>query len=133
MIVLLKMVISSTWMSLPYIRVFILISMRHITLVRYLSHRSSLLTKHTSVWKERFKYANQVPCTEMLEMSSLNSLKGMDSQLFAPIVGMVSEIYSIVTLSNIESSISSVPHYGNNKAPGFMKVGHTFTIEPMIN
>lgn len=27
----------------------------------------------------------------------------------------------------------SVPHYANNKATGFMKVGHTFTIEPMIN
>ena len=27
----------------------------------------------------------------------------------------------------------SIPHYGKNKAPGFMKVGHTFTIEPMIN
>ncbi len=28
---------------------------------------------------------------------------------------------------------NSVPHYANNKATGFMKVGHTFTIEPMIN
>ena len=27
----------------------------------------------------------------------------------------------------------NVPHYSHNKAPGFMKVGHTFTIEPMIN
>jgi len=27
----------------------------------------------------------------------------------------------------------NVPHYANNKTPGFMKVGHTFTIEPMIN
>jgi len=26
-----------------------------------------------------------------------------------------------------------VPHYRNNKAVGFMKVGHVFTIEPMIN
>lgn len=27
----------------------------------------------------------------------------------------------------------SVPHYANNKTTGFMKVGHVFTIEPMIN
>lgn len=27
----------------------------------------------------------------------------------------------------------SVPHYANNKATGFMKPGHVFTIEPMIN
>jgi methionyl aminopeptidase len=27
----------------------------------------------------------------------------------------------------------NVPHYGNNKAKGTMKVGHVFTIEPMIN
>ena len=27
----------------------------------------------------------------------------------------------------------SIPHYAKNKATGFMKPGHTFTIEPMIN
>lgn len=27
----------------------------------------------------------------------------------------------------------NVPHYGKNKTPGFMKEGHIFTIEPMIN
>ena len=27
----------------------------------------------------------------------------------------------------------NVPHYANNKAKGTMKVGHIFTIEPMIN
>jgi methionyl aminopeptidase len=27
----------------------------------------------------------------------------------------------------------SVPHYANNKVPGVMRVGHVFTIEPMIN
>lgn len=27
----------------------------------------------------------------------------------------------------------SVPHYRSNKAVGFMKPGHVFTIEPMIN
>lgn len=26
-----------------------------------------------------------------------------------------------------------IPHYSNNKAVGFMKVGHVFCIEPMIN
>jgi methionyl aminopeptidase len=26
-----------------------------------------------------------------------------------------------------------VPHYSKNKAVGFMKKGHVFTIEPMIN
>ena len=27
----------------------------------------------------------------------------------------------------------TIPHYKKNKAVGFMKVGHVFTIEPMIN
>ena len=27
----------------------------------------------------------------------------------------------------------NVPHYANNKTPGIMRVGHIFTIEPMIN
>jgi len=27
----------------------------------------------------------------------------------------------------------TIPHYAKNKAKGFMKVGHIFTIEPMIN
>ncbi len=27
----------------------------------------------------------------------------------------------------------TIPHYGNNKAPGAMAAGHVFTIEPMIN
>lgn len=27
----------------------------------------------------------------------------------------------------------NVPHYSHNKTPGFMKPGHIFTIEPMIN
>lgn len=27
----------------------------------------------------------------------------------------------------------SVPHYAKNKATGFMREGHVFTIEPMIN
>jgi methionyl aminopeptidase len=27
----------------------------------------------------------------------------------------------------------NVPHYKNNKAKGFMRAGHIFTIEPMIN
>jgi len=27
----------------------------------------------------------------------------------------------------------TVPHYKKNKAKGFMKVGHVFAIEPMIN
>jgi methionyl aminopeptidase len=27
----------------------------------------------------------------------------------------------------------TVPHYSNNKAPGTMRLGHIFTIEPMIN
>lgn len=27
----------------------------------------------------------------------------------------------------------NIPHYKNNKASGFMRVGHVFTIEPMIN
>lgn len=30
-------------------------------------------------------------------------------------------------------SAPNVPHYGNNRAVGVMKVGHIFTIEPMIN
>jgi methionyl aminopeptidase len=27
----------------------------------------------------------------------------------------------------------NIPHYRNNKCAGFMKAGHIFTIEPMIN
>ena len=27
----------------------------------------------------------------------------------------------------------TIPHYRDNKTAGFMKVGHVFTIEPMIN
>ena len=27
----------------------------------------------------------------------------------------------------------AIPHYAKNKTPGFMKTGHVFTIEPMIN
>eukprot|EP01017_Pseudomicrothorax_dubius_P039054 TRINITY_DN5944_c0_g1_i3.p1 TRINITY_DN5944_c0_g1~~TRINITY_DN5944_c0_g1_i3.p1 ORF type:complete len:248 (-),score=64.08 TRINITY_DN5944_c0_g1_i3:702-1445(-) len=30
-------------------------------------------------------------------------------------------------------STPNVPHYSNNKTTGFMRTGHTFTIEPMIN
>jgi methionyl aminopeptidase len=30
-------------------------------------------------------------------------------------------------------TIPNIPHYGKNKAKGVMKVGHVFTIEPMIN
>lgn len=30
-------------------------------------------------------------------------------------------------------SAPTVPHYAGNKATGFMKEGHVFTIEPMIN
>jgi len=36
-------------------------------------------------------------------------------------------------LGNLFHSSPSIPHYRDNKAPGFMKVGHVFTIEPMIN
>ena len=56
----------------------------------------------------------------------------MDYQLLEHIVDMVLVIYSIVPQSRIYL-IFSVPHYGNNKATGFMKAGHVFTIEPMIN
>lgn len=30
-------------------------------------------------------------------------------------------------------TVPSVPHYARNKAVGFMRPGHIFTIEPMIN
>lgn len=36
-------------------------------------------------------------------------------------------------IGSLFHSAPNVPHYSNNKAPGFMKVGHVFTIEPMIN
>lgn len=29
--------------------------------------------------------------------------------------------------------LPTIPHYPKNKAAGFMKAGHIFTIEPMIN
>jgi len=36
-------------------------------------------------------------------------------------------------IGNLFHSAPSIPHYANNKTAGFMKPGHVFTIEPMIN
>ena len=36
-------------------------------------------------------------------------------------------------IGSIFHQAPQVPHYRNNKAVGFMKPGHVFTIEPMIN
>eukprot|EP00053_Salpingoeca_punica_P006845 m.63883 g.63883 ORF g.63883 m.63883 type:complete len:384 (+) comp13885_c0_seq1:51-1202(+) len=36
-------------------------------------------------------------------------------------------------VNDLFHTVPSIPHYAKNKAVGFMKVGHTFTIEPMIN
>lgn len=36
-------------------------------------------------------------------------------------------------VGNLFHCAPNVPHYSNNKATGFMKPGHVFTIEPMIN
>lgn len=36
-------------------------------------------------------------------------------------------------IGSIFHQAPSVPHYRQNKAVGFMKKGHVFTIEPMIN
>eukprot|EP00977_Amphora_coffeiformis_P013043 scaffold3339_cov174-Amphora_coffeaeformis.AAC.11 len=36
-------------------------------------------------------------------------------------------------IGNLFHTIPNIPHYGKNKAKGTMKVGHVFTIEPMIN
>lgn len=56
----------------------------------------------------------------------------MDFLLIEHIVVMELVNYFIVHL-RIFNIYYRIPHYGKNKAPGFMKVGHTFTIEPMIN
>jgi methionyl aminopeptidase len=36
-------------------------------------------------------------------------------------------------IGSLFHTIPNVPHYAKNKAKGTMKVGHVFTIEPMIN
>jgi len=36
-------------------------------------------------------------------------------------------------IGNLFHTAPTIPHYANNKAKGVMKVGHIFTIEPMIN
>jgi methionyl aminopeptidase len=36
-------------------------------------------------------------------------------------------------IGSLFHTIPNIPHYGKNKAKGTMKVGHVFTIEPMIN
>lgn len=36
-------------------------------------------------------------------------------------------------IGSLFHSAPNVPHYGSNKATGFMKAGHVFTIQPMIN
>ena len=36
-------------------------------------------------------------------------------------------------VGNLFHCAPNIPHYGGNKATGFMKAGHVFTIEPMIN
>lgn len=36
-------------------------------------------------------------------------------------------------VNNLFHTAPNVPHYERNKAPGVMKPGHVFTIEPMIN
>lgn len=45
----------------------------------------------------------------------------------------VNKSYTGHGIGNLFHSMPIVPHYANNKTPGFMKVGHVFTIEPMIN
>ena len=47
------------------------------------------------------------------------------------VVTVLANIF-IVHQRNLQKYIR-IPHYGKNKATGFMKPGHTFTIEPMIN
>lgn len=36
-------------------------------------------------------------------------------------------------VGNLFHGAPNIPHYAKNKTPGFMKAGHIFTIEPMIN
>jgi len=36
-------------------------------------------------------------------------------------------------INNLFHTAPNIPHYAKNKAPGLMKPGHMFTIEPMIN
>jgi methionyl aminopeptidase len=36
-------------------------------------------------------------------------------------------------IGSLFHTIPNIPHYAKNKAKGTMKVGHVFTIEPMIN
>jgi len=45
----------------------------------------------------------------------------------------VTKTYCGHGIGHLFHSAPTVPHYRDNKTPGFMKVGHVFTIEPMIN
>ena len=36
-------------------------------------------------------------------------------------------------IGSLFHTLPNVPHYSKNKAKGVMKVGHVFTVEPMIN
>ncbi|CAD8079403.1 unnamed protein product [Paramecium primaurelia] len=39
----------------------------------------------------------------------------------------------VMNLANFSIVLQHITHYEKNKAPGYMKHAHTFTIEPMIN
>lgn len=45
----------------------------------------------------------------------------------------VTRTYTGHGVGKLFHSAPNVPHYKGNKATGFMKEGHVFTIEPMIN
>jgi len=65
-------------------------------------------------------------------------------RLYREVGGVISKIVHSAGLSVVRTycghgigelfhTTPNVPHYSKNKAVGVMKVGHTFTIEPMIN
>lgn len=45
----------------------------------------------------------------------------------------VTKSYTGHGIGRLFHCLPTVPHYSGNKTTGFMKAGHVFTIEPMIN
>ncbi|CAD8186256.1 unnamed protein product [Paramecium pentaurelia] len=96
-----------------------------ITLVKSVNHQSFLLKQHTLVCRKQYKFANQVLQIEILVILLKNTSLKMDSLQIVKIL--------VMELANFFIVLQHIIHYEKNKAPGCMKHGHTFTIEPIIN
>ena len=88
---------------------------------------------HTDAWKKPLRYVSQEQCTEMLEMLLKNMLRHAGR-----IIKLLDNDY-ICRLSVVRSYTGhgvgkffhcapTIPHYGNNKTSGFMKVNMTIRL-----